>query len=1364
MGTLFISHSGADNATALKVRDWLRERGWGQVFLDLDPGQGMVAGLRWQQELKQAGERCSGVLLLLSPAWVASDWCRTEFLVAEQLGKRIFPLLIAPMEIKTLRSELRKFHIADVSTPEKEQDGFNSLALGLKRAGLDPKSFQWPPANEPQRPIYRGMQSLDEQDAAIFFGRDALITKALDALRRMRDGGPERMLVILGASGAGKSSFLKAGVIARLQRDEDNFLVLPVIRPALAALTGKMGLAASVSSHPSRLSNPSDLAEALERLRIAKVAHLSRFAANAGDGAIVQPPTIVIAIDQAEELFAAENAEAARMLDLLSGAVRADGNVIVVATIRSNAYAKLQAEPRLVDIAQQPFSLPPIPLGAFKEVIEGPARLADPPLAIDPALSDRLLQDLAAEDALPLLAFTLERLLTSHRDAKALTLDDYVEELGGLQGAVVGAVEAAFARAHRNPVLPASYTELEKLARAAFIPALVHLEDVDADPGRRVERIDALPEATRPLVRHLIEQRLLVCHSTTIDGVEIETVEVAHEAILRQWPALRSWIAEERDALRALDAIRAAAAEWRLLDEERRVSWLTHRGGRLLEAETLIVRPGFAAALGPAGLGYVAACRAREDAERLQERAGFERTKRLQRNIWAIIAVAGAAVVIAAILVNQFLAGIAARSSDILAVQAAAESAGGNYDRGARYALAGLTAGGGLPTGFHREKAEAELNGASASSSAIAVLRGHRDQVLAAVFSMDGKRIVTSSRDRTARIWDASSAREIMALQGHGQEVLNAAFSPDGARVVTASADGTARIWDVRTGRQLRILKHDNAVFTAAFSPDGRYVVTASGDRVARIWDAATGALFLSLRGHTDQVESAAFSPDGTRVVTASDDTTVRIWSAADGRQIAISRGHESMVESAAFSLDGTRIVTASDDGTARIWDSATGRPLHVFKAVDQKGINSANFSADGQWIVIACRDGTAQLWDIASQTQIAVLRGHDGSVNSGAFSPDATRIVTTSDDNTARLWDARPKVIVLRGHQAEVNSAVFSPDGKRLATASNDRTIRLWDARLASPVLRPLKGHSELIETIGFSRDGTRLVSASDDGSAIVWDAATGAQLAALKAPAGLALGAVFDPQGRRVATAFDDGTIRVWDVRTQRVLSTLRGHTRRVFTVEFSPDGKWIVSASADKTVRLWDASGGHAAAVLRGPNAAASSAMFSADGRRIVAAYRDKTAVVWDADTKRATAQFKGHDDAVLTAAFSPDGKAIVTASRDKTVRIWNSRTGRELAVLRGHEASVSAARYSPDGTHIVSASDDGTARIWDVSAVAAVAPTDLPSHVCQTTLAAQLSQFSRKEVLAVPVLDTELDTDACRPPSSLARLWRVLRSAF
>jgi WD40 repeat protein len=281
----------------------------------------------------------------------------------------------------------------------------------------------------------------------------------------------------------------------------------------------------------------------------------------------------------------------------------------------------------------------------------------------------------------------------------------------------------------------------------------------------------------------------------------------------------------------------------------------------------------------------------------------------------------------------------------------------------------------------------------------------HKDQVNSAMFSPDGKMVVTACEDNTARLWDATNGREIRTLSGHRGTVESAVFSPNGKSIVTASWDNTARLWDTATGRELRaFIGHSSIVKSAAFSPDGNKVVTASWDTTARLWDASSGKEMILIAGHQDFVSSAAFSPDGKSVVTASADKTARLWDVATGKELRVLKGHSRMVSIAAFSPDGKTIVTASMDQTVRLWDPTTGRQLRTFTGHSGE-IYSVAFSPDGKTIVTASWDETVRLWDVATAKEIYALTGHSIWFLSAVFAPDSKAVVTASYDNTVRIW-----------------------------------------------------------------------------------------------------------------------------------------------------------------------------------------------------------------------------------------------------------------------------------------------------------------------------------------------------------------------
>jgi WD40 repeat protein/serine/threonine protein kinase/TPR repeat protein len=588
---------------------------------------------------------------------------------------------------------------------------------------------------------------------------------------------------------------------------------------------------------------------------------------------------------------------------------------------------------------------------------------------------------------------------------------------------------------------------------------------------------------------------------------------------------------------------------------------------------------------------------------------------------------------------------------------------------------------------------------ARAADRQVLAIGGHSERVVSAVFSPDGRRILTASYDKTARVWDAVTGHEIAQLNGHLDRLSFAAFSPDGSRVVTASYDNTAVIWYLMTGREMtRLSGHALQVLSAAFSPDGTRVITASADKTTRIWDAATGQQLALLGGNGGRMTFASFSPDGRSVVTASDDNTARIWDVATARQMMVLSGHTDRLWSAVFSPDGQSVLTASADKMARIWSASTGREIISLIGHTDR-VNSAAFSVDGKRVVTASDDKTARIWDAATGQQLALLSGHSDRVSFAVFSPDGERVLTSSNDKTARVWDVLgDERMVLSGHTARVWSAVFSPQGRRVATASHDKTARIWDALTGQQIML-LSGHADPVTSATFSPDGEHLVTTSEDKTARLWDVTTGQTIASFSGHTDRVSSADFSPDGKHIVTASLDRTARIWDARTGQEIRLLAGHADRVWSAVFSPDGSRVATTSSDRTVRIWDTVTGQELMLLSGHTDRVFFAAFSPDGRRLVTASYDATARIWDVTTGQQLEVLIGHAKSVNSVAFSPDGRYVVSTSDDKTARVWDAATGQQLIVLAGHRGALSGAAFSPDGRQIVTASEDKTARIWD-----------------------------------------------------------------
>ncbi|MDX8353975.1 NB-ARC domain-containing protein [Cognatiyoonia sp. IB215182] len=579
---------------------------------------------------------------------------------------------------------------------------------------------------------------------------------------------------------------------------------------------------------------------------------------------------------------------------------------------------------------------------------------------------------------------------------------------------------------------------------------------------------------------------------------------------------------------------------------------------------------------------------------------------------------------------------------------------------------------------------------------------GHHRTVNGAVFSKDGRYIVTASDDSTARLWDTETGAEIRSFKGHQSIVFSAVFSKDGRHVLTASSDSTARLWDTETGAEIRSFKgHEDDVMIAAFSEDGRYVITASDDRMARLWDTNTGAEIRRFGGHQGGVRSAVFSKDGRYVLTASTDRTARLWDTETGAVIRSFEGHDGWVWSAVFSKDGRHVLTASTDRTARLWDTATGAEIRSFKGHDG-WVWSAVFSKDGRHVLTASTDRTARLWDTATGAEIRSFKGHDDWVRSAVFSEDSRYILIASDDRTARLWDteASGETPSFKGQDGVIRSAVFSEDGRHVLTASSDSTARLWDTKTGAEI-RCFKGHKDEVMSAVFSEDASSILTASEDGIARLWDTKTGAEIRCFKGHQGGVFSAVFSKDGRYVLTASGDRTARLWGAKTGAEIRCFKSHDGFVHSAVFSEDGRHALTASEDFKARLWDIETGVEIRCFKGHDGQVLSAILSRDGRHVLTASTDRTARLWDAKTGAEVRSFKGHKRPVVSAVFSKVGCHILTASTDGTARLWDAETGAEVRSFKGYLGRGPSAVFSKDGRHVLTASEDGTARLWDAS---------------------------------------------------------------
>ncbi|MEO8611879.1 MAG: protein kinase [Chloroflexota bacterium] len=1137
---------------------------------------------------------------------------------------------------------------------------------------------------EPENP-YKGLRAFQEADSHDFFGRNALVDRLL---KRLSDQDANaHFLAVIGPSGSGKSSAVKAGLIPVLRRGGipgslDWFIaqMTPGTEPFVELESALLRVAVNP---PKTLldelrSNDRGFSEVVDRLLP------------------VEDGDFLLVIDQFEEIFtlvADESERALFLKSILAAVTKPKSRIRVMVTLRADFYDRPLLYPEFGDLLRQRTEIV-LPLSAteMEQAITGPAERIG--LRFEPGLVAGIVGDVGQQPGgLPLLQFALTELF-ERREGFNLTKAAY-NNSSGVLGALARRADEVYEQLD---------TAGQEMARQLFL-RLVALGEGSEDTRRRILQAEMLTakgidkRALQNVIDSFLKFRLLTADYEPI--TRAPTIEIAHEALIRVWTRLKSWLDANRDNLRLYQRLALATTEW--LNTGRDPSYLAS-GARLAQFETLAA--GTTLALTPEETDYLEASIAarRRASNRLR---GFV----AGLSVFSIIAV--------------ILALIALDRQQVADTQA-------NLSRSRELAVTSLT--GVRQTDLALLLSLEALKSADtfeARSSLLTALQtqpriehylaGHTAGVRSLAISPDGRRLVSGSADNTLIIWDTTTDQPAGApLTGHTGWINSVAFSPDGKIIASGSTDQTIRLWDVETGKPIGnpLVGHSGIVWSVAFSPDGKTLASGSDDLTVMIWDVATGkSIGDPLTGHEDTVYSAAFSPDGKILATGGGDDTILLWDTATWKAIGDPLSTDNWVLSLAFNPKTGILASTGADDNVTFWDTSTGEQLNLLTTGHQNYVRQIVYSADGQYFATASQDHTVSVWDAVTGDPVGdPFTGHSTDVWTVVFVPGTDTLVSGDSDGKIIAWNlSKPQTLatVLADNQDGLLTVAYSPDSKILATAggdtakvsgAGDNAIRLWDTS-TDTIKSVFEGHQRYITTLAFSPDGKQLASASADQTIRLWNVDTGTVIQTLNLPQRTDWVALaYSPDGKSLASGSDSGEIYLWDIASGKVTGDpLKGHSSGIQSLAVSPDGTTLASGSDDNTVILWDiAKRTTLHDPLKGHSNTVTSVAFSPDGKKVAGGSYDETIIVWDVTTGKAIGQpYVGQTDYVTSLAFSPDGTLLASGGWDKHLLLWDVSRGERIGPpFIGHTGRITSIAFSPNGQTIATGSLDTTAILWDI----------------------------------------------------------------
>lgn len=1203
---------------------------------------------------------------------------------------------------------------------------------------------------------YRGLEVFEADHLHYYFGRETATRELLNLLSRLD------FVAVVGVSGSGKSSLVRAGLAKGLQTWSIPGLterLRCVFNPGSTPLLNLVLALATLSPrNTKRLAKSFNIqTSALIKERAAR--H------KANDALNVQPPRtlaaalqklyqsqgLLLIVDQFERLYTECQDEIIRNQFIDTLLLAAGENIKVILTLRADFYAQALAHTGLAQVIKEnQMTLLPMDEGELRQVIIEPAKTLR--RSFQPGLAERLIVDVRGRAGdLPLLEFALMELWELDAESGVLTLASY-EGLGyeapdgkrfpGLQGAIAQRAEQVWQR----------LSEADKVVAKRIFLGLITPGNVDERGKQIVENSSRrawqaeLDERAQQVAERLVSSRLVTTGKDPLS--EQATVEVAHEALLRAWPRLQQWLVDYQPFLHWYNReLTPFLHRW--LDQKQHSDFLLPLAS-LNQAQYWLQQ--YPDELSGSPVKYIQASHEKQELERI----ALERRRR--RITWTAVGAAIIFLFLAIIALMQwneaerqrFEAEVARATSEArreeadqqrqlaVARQLAAQSQVMLDNSGSGLIRSTLLAIESLRLSHTLEGDQVIRQGLDLLSRSVARMP-HEDAVVDTAFSRDGRWVATGSLDGTTRVWETASGHELIRVNQEAP-VEAIALSPDDRWLATGGGKAI-KVWNVATGKELTRGVHSSSVKTIAFSPNGKWLASGTLDGTVKLWHTSTSQE-VTIVGHHDEVWAVTFSPNSRWLATGSWDGSTKIWEVTTGKLVAFL-SHEKGVLTVAFSPDSNWLATGSLDGIARVWEVPTGKEITRMAHYGQ--VETVAFSPDSTWLATGAGgyDNSARVWEVATGKELARMN-HDGSVQSLAFSADGKCLATGSLDNTARIWNAATgeetarmvhkglrQVSLIRNvgplsplqfgsnlrisPEGGVSDVAFSRDGKWLATGSYDNTAQVWEVTANQEIAN--FGHEEAVRDIEFSPDSRWLITKSGVYTDILpderlWEVVSGKEISLL--PYGYSGGNItFSPDGKYLATEMGINTVHIWDTALKKdMFEIVLDDTVRV--ISFSPDGKWLATGSWDNTISIWNiATRDEVSRILS--KGEVWNIEFSSDNRWvIVRGGYSRDVQIWETTSGQKIAQLD-HSEQLRVAAVSSDGKWLVTTSSGY-VRVWETATGREISQIE-FKNSLETVIFSPDGKWLLIKSpswEDDTSSIWETATGREVTQIEIEKH--------------------------------------------------